>query len=112
VLFLEGIEDRNQAETLIKAIMLVNQDLDELPTEPDAWFDQQLVGLSVLRDGVEVGSIIRVEHYPAQDMLIVGTKDEKEVMVPFVKAFVSTVDIEAKIITVTPPAGLFEEIED
>ena len=92
--------------------MLVNQDLDELPTEPDAWFDQQLVGLSVLRDGVEVGSIIRVEHYPAQDMLIVGTKDEKEVMVPFVKAFVSTVDIEAKIITVTPPAGLFEEIED
>ena len=92
--------------------MLVNQDLDELPTEPDAWFDQQLVGLSVLRDGVEVGSIIRVEHYPAQDMLIVGTKGEKQVMVPFVKAFVSTVDIEAKIITVTPPAGLFEEIED
>jgi len=112
VLFLEGIEDRNQAETLIKAIMLVNQDLDELPTEPDAWFDQQLVGLNVLRDGVEVGSIIRVEHYPAQDMLIVATKDEKEVMVPFVKAFVSTVDIDAKTITVTPPAGLFEEIED
>lgn len=92
--------------------MLVNQDLDELPTEPDAWYDQQLVGLSVLRDGVEVGSIIRVEHYPAQDMLIVGTKDDKEVMVPFVKAFVSTVDIDAKTITVTPPTGLFEEIED
>lgn len=92
--------------------MLVNQDLDELPTEPDAWYDQQLVGLAVLRDGNEVGSIIRVEHYPAQDMLIVGTKDDKEVMVPFVKAFVSTVDIEANTITVTPPAGLFEEIED
>ncbi|NBR64480.1 MAG: ribosome maturation factor RimM [Actinobacteria bacterium] len=112
VLFLEGIEDRNQAETLIKAIMLVHQDLDELPTEPDAWYDQQLVGLNVLRDGVEIGSILRVEHYPAQDMLIVGTKDDKEVMVPFVKAFVSKVDIEAKTITVTPPAGLFEEIED
>ena len=92
--------------------MLVHQDLDELPTEPDAWYDQQLVGLNVLRDGVEIGSILRVEHYPAQDMLIVGTKDDKEVMVPFVKAFVSKVDIEAKTITVTPPAGLFEEIED
>lgn len=111
VLFLEGIETREDAETLIKAILLVDQNLEELPTEPDAWYDQQLVGLSVLRDGVEVGAVVRVEHFPAQDMLIVLTKDEREVMVPFVKAIVPSVDIAAKTVTVTPPNGLFEEIE-
>jgi 16S rRNA processing protein RimM len=111
VLFLEGVETREDAETLIKAILLVDQNLEELPVEPDAWYDQQLVGLNVMRDGVEVGSVIRVEHFPAQDMLIVLTKDEREVMVPFVKAIVPAVDIAAKTVTITPPNGLFEEIE-
>ena len=111
VLFLEGVETREDAETLIKAILLVDQNLEELPVEPDAWYDQQLVGLTALRDGVDVGSVIRVEHFPAQDMLIILTKDEREVMVPFVKAIVPSVDIEAKTLTVTPPNGLFEEIE-
>lgn len=64
----------------------------------------------MVRDGVEVGSIIRVEHFPAHDMLIVLTKEEIEVMVPFVKAFVPSVDIATKTVTVTPPQGLFEEI--
>jgi 16S rRNA processing protein RimM len=51
-----------------------------------------------------------VEHFPAHDMLIVLTKEEIEVMVPFVKAFVPSVDIATKTVTVTPPQGLFEEI--
>jgi 16S rRNA processing protein RimM len=45
VLFLEDVDDRNVAETLIKAIMLVNADVEILPEEPDAWYDHQLIGL-------------------------------------------------------------------
>ena len=110
VLFLEGIENRETAEPLIKAILLVDQNLEELPVEPYAWYDQQLVGLKVIRDGQEVGEVVRVEHFPAQDMLIVLTWDDREVMVPFVKAIVPSVDIAAKTVTITPPNGLFEEI--
>ena len=33
-------------------------------------------------------------------------------LVPFVKAIVASVDIEAGTMTVTPPLGLFEEIAD
>ena len=33
-------------------------------------------------------------------------------MIPFVKAIVPVVDIKNGTITVTPPLGLFEEIED
>jgi 16S rRNA processing protein RimM len=65
----------------------------------------------VLRDGVKVGTVARVDHFPAQDMLIVTTASG-EVMVPFVKAIVSGVDLDAKTVTVTPPLGLFEEIAD
>lgn len=112
VIFLEGIEDRTQAETLIKAILLVDQDLNETPTEPDAWYDQQLVGLKVYRDGNEIGSVSVVEHMPAQDLLIIKTLDDKEVMLPFVKQMVPEVDIAGGKITITPPMGLFEEIEE
>ena len=108
--FFVGVSDRTAAESLAKAILWVDSnDAEEL--EDDAWYDHQLVGLDVQRDGVSVGSVIRVEHFPAQDLLVVKTADA-EVLVPLVKAIVSEVDLEAGVVSVTPPNGLFEEIEE
>jgi 16S rRNA processing protein RimM len=111
VIFLEGIEDREAAETLIKAILLVDTDVTELPTEPDAWYDHQLVGLTVVRDGVEFGKVVRVEHMPAQDLLAIEHSGG-EALLPFVKAFVPEVDTALGRVTVTPPFGIFEEITE
>ncbi|CAI7635385.1 unnamed protein product [Penicillium discolor] len=63
-------------------------DQDEDETEDNAWFDHQLVGLDVVRDETVVGRVVRVEHLPAQDLLIVkpSTGGADEVMVPFVEA--------------------------
>jgi 16S rRNA processing protein RimM len=111
VLFLKDVSDRTQAESLIKAILLVEQPLDVSPQEPDAWYDHQLAGLKVIRDGAEIGTLLRVEHMPAQDLLVIKT-EEAEVLLPFVKAFVPKVDIDAGVIEITPPGGLFEQIEE
>jgi len=111
VAFFKDVPDRTTAETLIKAILWVDQDLAESPEEEDAWFDHQLVGLAVMRDGVKVGVVSLVDHLPAQDLLHVTT-DAGEVLVPFVKAIVPAVDVAAGTLTVTPPAGLFEELPD
>ncbi|MRX45126.1 ribosome maturation factor RimM [Agromyces kandeliae] len=105
--FFEGVEDRTAAEGLVKAILWVDQPVDEEP-EPDAWYDHQLIGLAVIRDGERIGQVAHVDHLPAQDLLIVKTK-RGDVMVPFVAAFVPEVDVEAGTLTVTPPPGLFEE---
>ena len=110
VLFLEGITDREGAEGLIKAILLIDQPLDVSPPEPEAWYDHQLVGLKVIRDGAEIGEIARVDHMPAQDLLAIKLED-REVLLPFVKAFVPKVDVSAGLIEVTPPGGLFEELD-
>ena len=111
MIFLEGINDRTQAESLIRAILLIDQPLDVLPEEPEAWYDHQLVGLKVFRDGTEIGSLIRVDHMPAQDLLAIKLSD-REVLLPFVKAFVPKVDVTAGLIEITPPGGLFEELEE
>jgi len=109
--FFKDVPDREAAETLAKAILWIDQDSAEQSDEEDAWYDHQLVGLSVVRDGVQVGTLSRLEHLPAQDLLIVKTPSG-DVMVPFVKAIVPSVDVKAGIITITPPAGLFEEIPE
>ena len=109
--FFVGVADRDAAESLVKAILWVDQDPTQLPEEQDAWYDYQLVGLRALRDGVEVGRVARVDHLPAQDLLVIATASG-EVLVPFVSAIVPSVDIAAGTVTVTPPAGLFEEVVD
>lgn len=109
VVFLKDVDDREGAETLVRAILWIDQDNDEV--EDNAWFDHQLVGLDVVRDGVVVGKVARVEHFPAQDLLIVRSGD-RDVMVPFVEAIVPTVDVSAGRVIVTPPAGLFEELPE
>lgn len=109
--FFKGISDRTAAESLIKAILWIDQDLTEPSDEEDAWFDHQLVGLAVMRDGVRVGTVSQIDHLPAQDLITVETSSG-DVLVPFVKAIVASVDIEAGTMTVTPPLGLFEELPD
>ena len=110
VAFFEGVDDRDAAEGLIRAILWIDQDTETPSAEDDAWFDHQLVGLDVVRDGASVGRVIRVDHMPAQDLLIVRTPGDDEVLVPFVKAIVPEVDIAGGRLVVTPPAGLFEEL--
>jgi len=110
VAFFVGVDDRTAAETLVKAILWVDAD-PSVPAGEDAWYDHQLVGLEVVRDGAVIGRIARVDHLPAQDLLAIDT-DAGEVLVPFVSAIVPSVDLEAGTLTVTPPAGLFEELPD
>jgi 16S rRNA processing protein RimM len=89
----------------------IDVDTELSPDEPNAWYDHQLVGLTVLREGAPVGTVSRVDHFPAQDLLVVAT-DAGEVMVPFVAAIVPSVDIANRTVTITPPGGLFEQLPD
>ena len=111
VAFFKDVLDRSAAETLIKAILWIDEDLAAESDEEDAWFDNQLVGLKVLRDGVQIGTVSQIDHFPAQDLLTVATSTG-DVLVPFVKAIVASVDVKAGTMTVTPPLGLFEELAD
>jgi len=110
VAFFTGVLDRSDAEGLVKAILWIDHDPNEAP-EDDAWFDHQLVGLKVIRDGKQVGTLAQVDHFPAQDLLTVTT-DNGDVLVPFVKSIVASVNLDAGEMVVTPPLGLFEEIPD
>ena len=112
VVFFDGVDDRTAAESLSRAILWVEYDPETRPSEEDAWFDHQLVGLDILRDDAVIGQIQRLDHLPAQDLIVVATNGGDEVLLPFVKQFVPEVNIEGGFIRVTPPGGLFEPLEE
>jgi len=112
VVFFDGVDDRTAAESLSRAILWVEYDPETRPSEEDAWFDHQLVGLDVVRDDAVIGQIQRLDHLPAQDLIVVATNGGDEVLLPFVKQFVPEVNIEGGFIRVTPPGGLFEPLEE
>ncbi|KGJ80079.1 hypothetical protein GY21_02945 [Cryobacterium roopkundense] len=109
--FFKDVPDRTTAEGLAKAILWIESDAAEQSDEEDAWYDHQLIGLAVMRDGEKIGTISRLEHMPAQDLLIVKTPGG-DVMIPFVKAIVPVVDVKSGTVTITPPPGLLEELPE
>ncbi|MGQ4576429.1 ribosome maturation factor RimM [Dermabacteraceae bacterium P7006] len=102
------ITDRGLAEGLRGAELTTEVDEDE-EAEDDAWYPSQLRGLEVRTpEGEVLGSVLDLEHYPAQDLLIVRTPDKRRVMLPFVTALVPEVNVADGYLVATPPGGLFD----
>jgi 16S rRNA processing protein RimM len=106
----EGVDDRTAAEALRGTLLQVDVDPDAVPDEDDAWYDHQLVGLTVVdTTGAVVGEVADVLHLPAQDVLAVARPDGSEALVPFVSEIVPAVDVAARQVVVDPPPGLLDE---
>ena len=106
--FFEELPDRTAAEGIVRAILWIDEDAVAEGEEENAWYHHQLVGLDVVEGERKLGVVAEVQHLPAQDLLVVTT-ETGSVLVPFVEQIVPSVDIEAGVVLVTPPAGLFEE---
>ncbi|MGL4172600.1 MAG: ribosome maturation factor RimM [Actinomycetota bacterium] len=100
------VTDRDTAESLRGAHLLVPQDHSD---EPDAWYLDELVGLSVWHvRGYHLGTVTNLEQGVVQDILVVSPNDDDEVVrVPFVTALVPVVDVPGGRVVIDPPGGLF-----
>ncbi|MGW1491844.1 ribosome maturation factor RimM [Streptomyces sp. NPDC002402] len=108
----EGVRDRNAAEALRNTLLIADVDPQELPGEPDEYYDHQLMDLDVvLADGTEIGRITEISHLPSQDLFVVERPDGSEVMIPFVGDIVSEIDLEKQRAVITPPPGLIDDSE-
>ncbi|BBZ23650.1 ribosome maturation factor RimM [Mycolicibacter hiberniae] len=109
LLRLVGVGDRDGADALRGSLFVV--DTAELPpiTEPDTFYDHQLEGLAV-RDtaGEPVGTVTEVLHTAAGELLAIKRTDGRELLVPFVAAFVPTVSLAEQTLVIDPPEGLLD----
>lgn len=103
----EGISDRNAAEALRGARLFVSRSIFPQP-DPDEFYWVDLIGLTVVnREGQTLGVVLDLidtgPHCVLRIVppgLVAPVKPDQEVLVPFVSAFVDTVDLQGRRITV------------
>jgi len=107
------IGDRTAAESVRGLVLVAEVPDDEVPDDPEEFYDHQIVGLRVLTtDGDEVGTVESVVHGAAQDLLVITTPDAREVLVPFVSALVPEVDVAEGRLLVADRPGLITPLDD
>ncbi|MFC5831760.1 ribosome maturation factor RimM [Nonomuraea insulae] len=106
LLTFEGVVGRDAAEELRGTMLVIDSAEVEPSDDPDEFHDHQLIGLAVETvSGEPVGEVEDVLHH-GQDLLVVRRKGQDDVLIPFVRALVPEVDVEAGKLVVDPPEGL------
>jgi 16S rRNA processing protein RimM len=103
--------DRTAVEALRNTRLIVDLE-DEADPDDEAWYPHQLQGLAaVTMTGERLGTVADLLTGSAQDILVVTAPDGREVLVPFVRAIVPTVDVRRGKVVLNPPGGLFDPDE-
>ena len=104
ILRFDELTDVDEALKLKGKELFVIKDIKDL--KKGYYFYSDLVGCSTISNGETVGVVDGVEEYPAQVTLRVKANNGKIFFVPFVKAFIKSVDIEKKEIDIVILEGM------
>ena len=111
ILRFKGISTRNHAEKLKNCKILVQT--NKLPKlNKEEFHLLELINLQVKmlenEELIIIGKVIDLENEKNNLLVIELLKDQKKVLVPFVKEIVPLIDIKNNFIMINPPKGLLE----
>ena len=104
----DGIDTVNDIAEYKNCLIFVEEDEIREKLNEDEFLIDELVGMTVISDEKQVGTVIGVSNNGANDLLSVKSNTGKICLVPFVKAIVPNVDIKSKEVTVENIQGLIE----
>lgn len=108
ILKFAGYDSMTAAQTLVGGRLVISE-ADALELEEDEFFEYQIVGAAVVTtDGQRLGNVTRLLRTGGADVLVIADAEGRERMIPFADEICTAVDVEARRITVNPPAGLLE----
>ena len=100
LLKLEGIDTVEAAQAMRgKTVELYREDIDD-----EVIFAAELMGMDVLCEGVSLGKIVDVLDYPGNSVYVI--KGEHEYMIPAVKQFILSTDMENNVMQVKIIEGM------
>lgn len=107
LLALKGYADINRVEHLVGCELYVGRDQLPLPEE-DEYYWHDLLGLTVITSsGEQLGSLESIIETGSNDVYVVKSK-EREYLIPALAEVVTSIDLTAKVMTITPFEGLFD----
>jgi 16S rRNA processing protein RimM len=105
---LTGVSTREQAEALKGTRLYASR--DRLPPLPDdEFYHADLIGLAVVdTGGAPLGTVRAVLDHGAGDILEIARPGAPDLLLPFTRAVVPTVDLAARRLVADPPDGLID----
>jgi len=104
----EGYDDRDAADTLRGAVLEVDRD-QVPPAGDDAWYWFELMGCRCFdRQRGALGTVVDVIEDGGGLLLDLADAADRRLLVPFVRAFLVSVDVKAGRIDLRLPDGLVE----
>lgn len=108
VVKLSEVDSRSQAEEYRDHYVFVDEE-DSPGPEPGSYYVHEVVGLEVVDEqGRRLGTVADVQKFPAQDLWIVE-RDNRQYMIPAVREFIRSVELDRRRIIVRPIEGLIDE---
>ena len=99
------IKDINELLPFVGCLVQVEKDNKLL--SKDSYFYSDLIGLDVYDENeILLGKVKKVEEYAAYQTLRVEQNEGKDILIPFVKAFIKDVDLDNKKIIIFHWEGL------
>jgi len=107
----KGINSRNHAEQLKNQKILVKSDsLPNLKKEEFHLLELINLKVKILENNKlkTIGKVINLENEKNNLLIIELLKNQKQVLIPFVKEIVPKIDVKEKFLIINPPKGLLE----
>jgi len=104
VVAVEGVGDRDAAEALRGTQLFVRRAALPPPEEEDSYYYSDLLGLRVeTLSGKVLGKVVAIDDHGAGDVLTVRGSSGADLLLPFTKGVVPTVDLDSGVLVVDPP---------
>ncbi len=108
ILALEGVADRNAAEALRGAEVLISEADLPPPDEGEEYLHKLLGSRVFLADETPVGVFEAILDTPGQLTWVIKNPQGREILFPAVPEFLLGLDADAGLIHIDPPPGLLE----
>ncbi len=105
LLTLDGYRSRSDADQLRSKIVMVPID-NATPLDEGEYYLFQLIGLTVVADGYEIGVVKEVMQTGANDVYVVTSEAHGEILVPAHQDTIVSIDFDTEMIAMTLPDGL------
>jgi 16S rRNA processing protein RimM len=106
IVLLDGMGDRDEAETLRGQFVYVHIK-NAVPLEEGEYYLFQIEGIKVVSDtGEELGRLTDLIETGANDVYVVTSPDNREILLPVIPEVIRRVDVSAGIMTVHLLDGL------
>ena len=108
ILKIEGVDDANEAQKLRNHVLYM--DRADVELEEGSYFIADLIGLEVYdsASGERYGKLTDVTETGANDVYHITAEDGRELLIPAIPQVIDSIDLEEKVMKITPLDGLFD----